>query len=171
MVPHTAIDTEAGWTKSGWHGWGYGWKLHLATTVVAVWIPLAARFTDRFVRDAMRSIFDVPDFPALLGLMPLVWMHAHDAGYPIGGSLAFAQAIEQRYRELGGQISYGTRVDRVLVEGSRAVGVRLADGTEHRADDVVSAADGHATVFGLLEDGYASPAIHRAYQTQRSASH
>jgi hypothetical protein len=44
-VPHTSIDTEAGWTKSGWHGWVYGWKLHLATTVAAVWIPLAAELT------------------------------------------------------------------------------------------------------------------------------
>jgi hypothetical protein len=44
-VPHTSIDTEAGWTKSGWHGWVYGWKLHLATPVAAVWIPLAARLT------------------------------------------------------------------------------------------------------------------------------
>jgi hypothetical protein len=26
-VPHSTIDTEAGWTKSGWHGWVYGWKL------------------------------------------------------------------------------------------------------------------------------------------------
>ena len=56
-------------------------------------------------------------------------------------------------------------MDKVLVEGGRAVGVRLADGTEHRADDVVSAADGHATIFGLLEGGYATPAIRRAYQT------
>jgi hypothetical protein len=44
-VPHTSIDTEAHWTKSGWHGWVYGWKLHLATTVAGVWIPLAARLT------------------------------------------------------------------------------------------------------------------------------
>ena len=27
VVPHTSIDTEAHWTKSGWHGWVYGWKL------------------------------------------------------------------------------------------------------------------------------------------------
>jgi hypothetical protein len=27
VVPHTAIDTEADWTKSGWHGWVYGCKL------------------------------------------------------------------------------------------------------------------------------------------------
>jgi Transposase DDE domain len=44
-VPHTSIDTEAHWTKSGWHGWVYGWKLHLITTVAAVWIPLAADLT------------------------------------------------------------------------------------------------------------------------------
>jgi len=44
-VPHTSIDTEADWTKSGWHGWVYGWKLHLAVTVGAVWIPLAAQLT------------------------------------------------------------------------------------------------------------------------------
>jgi hypothetical protein len=36
---------EAGWTYSGWHGWVYGWKLHLAVTVGTVWIPLAARLT------------------------------------------------------------------------------------------------------------------------------
>lgn len=44
-IPHSAIDTEAGWSKSGWHGWWYGWKLHLAITVGAVWIPLAAELT------------------------------------------------------------------------------------------------------------------------------
>jgi hypothetical protein len=44
-VPHTAIDTEAGWTKSGWHGWVYGWKLHLAIAVCEVWIPLCCKLT------------------------------------------------------------------------------------------------------------------------------
>ena len=43
--PHTSIDTEAHWTKSGWHGWVYGWKLHLITVVAGVWIPLAAELT------------------------------------------------------------------------------------------------------------------------------
>ena len=44
-VPHTSIDTEAHWTKSGWHGWVYGWKLHLITIVADVWIPVAAELT------------------------------------------------------------------------------------------------------------------------------
>lgn len=45
IVPHSSIDTEAHWTKSGWHGWVYGWKLHVVVTVAAVWIPLAAALT------------------------------------------------------------------------------------------------------------------------------
>jgi hypothetical protein len=44
-VPHTSIDTEAHWTKSGWHGWVYGYKLHLVVTVAGVWLPLAAELT------------------------------------------------------------------------------------------------------------------------------
>jgi hypothetical protein len=44
-VPHTSIDTDAHWTKSGWHGWVYGYKLHLIVTVGDVWVPLAATLT------------------------------------------------------------------------------------------------------------------------------
>jgi len=45
VIPHTSIDTEAGWSQSGWHGWWYGWKLPLAVTVGALWSPLAAELT------------------------------------------------------------------------------------------------------------------------------
>src|SRR5262245_13276980 len=45
VVPHASIDTEAAWSKAGYHGWWYGWKLHLAVVVGSVWIPLAAEFT------------------------------------------------------------------------------------------------------------------------------
>jgi hypothetical protein len=51
LVPHSSIDTEAHWSKSGQHGWWYGWKLHLASTVAAVWIPLAAELTPANVHD------------------------------------------------------------------------------------------------------------------------
>jgi hypothetical protein len=63
VVPHSSIDTEAHRTKSGWHGWVYGWKLHLVTTVAAVWIPLAATVTA-----ANRA--DNEEAPALLGELP-----------------------------------------------------------------------------------------------------
>ncbi len=50
-VPHSSIDTEAHWSKSGWHGWWYGWKLHLAVSIGSVWIPLAAEFTVANIAD------------------------------------------------------------------------------------------------------------------------
>src|SRR5579871_650124 len=51
-VPHTSIDTQAAWTKSGWHGWVYGYKLHLVVTVSdRVWLPVAADLTPANVAD------------------------------------------------------------------------------------------------------------------------
>ena len=52
VVPHSSIDTEAHWSKSGWHGWGYGWKLHVAVSIGSLWIPLAAEFTVANVSDS-----------------------------------------------------------------------------------------------------------------------
>jgi hypothetical protein len=63
QVPHSAIDTEAHWTKSDWHGWVYGWKLHLVTTVAAVWIPLAAEVTAANVADNAQAARLLPDIP------------------------------------------------------------------------------------------------------------
>ena len=57
----TAIDTEAGWTKSGWHG-VYGWKLHLAVTA-AFWIPLAAELTPANVADNGLAPALLPELP------------------------------------------------------------------------------------------------------------
>lgn len=65
-VPHTAIDTEAHWTKSGWHGWVYGWKLHLVVTVAAVWIPLAAQLTPANVADNEAARGLLPELPSAL---------------------------------------------------------------------------------------------------------
>jgi hypothetical protein len=62
-VPHTSIDTEAHWTKSGWHGWVYGWKLHLVTTVAAGWIPLAADLTPANVADNEHATLLLPELP------------------------------------------------------------------------------------------------------------
>ena len=63
LVPHTSIDTQAHWTKSGWHGWVYGWKLHVVSVVAAVWFPLAAVLTPANVADSDPA-------PDLLGEVP-----------------------------------------------------------------------------------------------------
>ncbi len=125
----------------------------------------AKRFSDPFLRQAFISLFDMPDFPMTGVFMTLAWMHNQDAGYPIGGSLAFAQSVEKRYLELGGELHYNSRVEKILVEDGRAVGVRLSDGSEQRADYVVSAADGHATIFNMLDGKYVTDEIRNNYAT------
>ena len=62
-VPHSSIDTEAAWTKSGWHGWVYGWKLHLAICVCEVWIPLVARLTPANTADNLVAPYLIEQLP------------------------------------------------------------------------------------------------------------
>jgi phytoene dehydrogenase-like protein len=120
------------------------------------------RYKDPFLRFAM--VGSSQDFPIIFEMLTMAWLHLQDAGYPVGGSLEFSQAIEKRYLGLGGKIEYKSRVEKILVENDRAVGVRLADGSEHHADYVISAADGHATIFEMLEGKYIDDVIRGYYE-------
>jgi hypothetical protein len=63
-APIVTFDAEADWGRSGWHGWVYGWKLHLASLVGGAFVPLAADLTTANVHDATVA-------PALLDEVPL----------------------------------------------------------------------------------------------------
>ncbi|HZW82502.1 MAG TPA: NAD(P)/FAD-dependent oxidoreductase [Candidatus Deferrimicrobium sp.] len=124
----------------------------------------AKQFQNPYLRETFAQIFDIPDFSMIALIMSLGWKHTQAAGYPVGGSLDFAQTIEQRYFDLGGEINYKSRVVKILTEQNRAVGIKLADGSEHRADIVISAADGHATIFDMLGGQYLNDEIKRNYR-------
>ncbi len=123
----------------------------------------AARFKSPLLREAFPMFF-APDFPVSFMLMTFAWMHKKAAGYPVGGSLEFSRGIEKRYLSLGGEMNYKAKVARILTEKGRAVGIRLEDGTEHRADYVISAADGHATIFDMLEGKFLDETIKGYYE-------
>jgi hypothetical protein len=55
IVPHSSIDTTAHWSKSGYHGWWYGFKLHLAATLGSLGIPLAADLTPANVSTSKKA--------------------------------------------------------------------------------------------------------------------
>jgi phytoene dehydrogenase-like protein len=112
-----------------------------------------ARFKNRYVRVALSQIW-LPEMSAFIVPTTLAWFHGRQAGYPLGGSLPMMRAVEKRFLDLGGSIDYGATVTEILVQDDRAVGVRLADGKEQRFDVVISAADLHATVSGMLAGKY-----------------
>jgi len=158
-------------------------KLSLAAAMPAVapillkWtkVPLR-RLIDNLKSERLRGAFHVlfgeamDSFPAGALFMMIGFMAKKSAGYPIGGSLAFARAIEAKYLALGGKIRYGSKVDRIIVEASqgaaKAVGLAGAWG-ESRGDYIVSAADGRDTLDRLLAGAYKGCALDRAFDSQK----
>ena len=122
-----------------------------------------SRFKDPLIRAVLSGLMPEP-YTAMPLLMTLGSLDNGDSGFPEGGSLPFAMRMEKKYRSLGGKVFYGSRVDRILVENGRAVGVRLADGSEHQADWVISCADGYATLNHMLQGNHTSDAIKSLYE-------
>jgi phytoene dehydrogenase-like protein len=142
MIPLLGILGRAKWTVQGF----------------------ANQCKDPFLAQVIRSLIDtpgwpMPDAPLIGALMVLAIHHTKNAGAPLGGSIKVAQTVAKRYRALGGTFHFDSRVEKILVEHNRAVGIRLADGSEHRADAVISAADGRTTIFEMLDGDYADAKI------------
>ncbi len=83
---------------------------------------------------------------------------------PRGGSLAMAMRIADRYRQSGGILHSNANVAKVLLNGKRAEGVLLADGTRVEADYVVCACDTDYTFRALLPAGCMPKALKKQYE-------
>lgn len=76
--------------------------------------------------------------------------HYFNGGYyPVGGGFAIPRAFVRALKRSGGKLMLDAPVCSILTEGKQAVGVRLADGMEIRAKQVISNADPEVT-FGQL---------------------
>ncbi|MCA8961623.1 MAG: NAD(P)/FAD-dependent oxidoreductase [Planctomycetes bacterium] len=90
---------------------------------------------------ALRAVF--PSEERLLSiLVPIGWAYWGDYQMPpIGGSQAFARFLNGRIEEQGSTVVTRVGVDQVRVENGRAVGLRLENGEQVRADYVIAAGD------------------------------
>jgi phytoene dehydrogenase-like protein len=128
------------------------------------------QYGKRFRHPLLRGFFgtgDTSSLPALALLLSLAWMSERNAGYPIGGSQALIRLIVENFERLGGELRLGAKVKRILVENDAAVGVQLEGGETVAGEWVISAADGHATIYELLGGQYADEGIDRIYRTLR----
>ncbi len=126
----------------------------------------AREYGERFTDPLIKNFFaggDVNQLSALALIISLAWMGARDAGYVVGGAQAIIRLIEARLASLGGRVRFGAKVERILVEGGAAVGVLLAGGETIKADWVISAADGHSTVYNLLGGNYVDETAAKPY--------
>ncbi len=72
------------------------------------------------------------------------------AFFPVGGTGALVRAMVTLLETLGGEVRYGSEVTEITLEGRKATGVRLGDGSGLPADVVVSNADAAWTYRYLL---------------------
>ena len=150
---------------------GSFWKTFLSLPSIIwmlKWMKLstrtyAERFSDPFLKKAFALlVYSNPDFPFFFHISRHAGGLNGDLQWPVGGATEFAKSIERRYLALGGQVHYGSRVEKILVEDDKAVGIELADGSEYRADIVISNADGRKTIFYLLDGKYINDTV-RSY--------
>lgn len=122
----------------------------------------ADRFTDPFLKKAFPLLeYSIPNLPFFLHLAKHGYGYNKDIAWPVGGALEFAGSIEKRYKELGGEVHYKQKVEKILTRNDRAVGVRTADGSEHKADIIISNADGRKTIMNMLEGRYINDRIRK----------
>jgi phytoene dehydrogenase-like protein len=64
---------------------------------------------------------------------------------------------------LGGIVHYDAQVEKILTDKGRAIGVRLYNDQIHKADRIISAADGKGTIFDMLDGQFTNRRIRRMY--------
>jgi phytoene desaturase len=87
--------------------------------------------------------------------------------FAMGGTGAIVQALIKLIEELGGAIHLNAEVEEILVDGRRVTGVRLADGSVHEADCVVSNAEVAYTYTHLIPERYRRRNADRRWRNTR----
>jgi phytoene dehydrogenase-like protein len=72
-------------------------------------------------------------------IIMILLVHFYPVGFPTKGSGSLSQALADCIADFGGEIRCNTKVDSVIVESGRAIGLRSVEGEEFRAKDAVVA--------------------------------
>lgn len=95
-------------------------------------------------------------------------VHTYPIGVPVGGSGALVDALIRCLQAYGAELRDKTHVEKVLVEGGRAVGVRVAGGETIRARNGV-VGQIHPWLLDQMVDGMDAGVVSRAKRVQTGA--
>jgi phytoene dehydrogenase-like protein len=145
------------------------WEMrHQAGTVMHFRKELGEWARERLHSPTLRRLFAtiLPEqVPAMFLCMVLGYLERGHLSRPIGGTARFRDALIASYERAGGETRLHATVDEILVEGGRARGVRLADGTMLAADVVVSTSSLPETALRLLGGRYGGDDVRRHMAT------
>ncbi|MFC4586027.1 phytoene desaturase family protein [Sphaerisporangium corydalis] len=108
--------------------------------------PRLRQYVGRYATYAGSSPYRAP---AALGCIPAI-EHGEGGWYVPGGLPRLADALAELLDKAGVEVHLESEVDRVLADGERVRGVRLAAGGEHVRADVVIANTDAAALYGWL---------------------
>ncbi|MCX7609026.1 MAG: NAD(P)/FAD-dependent oxidoreductase [Anaerolineales bacterium] len=91
----------------------------------------------------------------------ITYHYLEGAYYPQGGAFALPRAFVRALKRAGGELRLKSRVQRILLEGKRVLGVKLASGEDIRASIVISNADPEVTFGQLIGREALSPRLRR----------
>jgi len=119
----------------------------------------AKKFKNPFLKESFELLFDGQEVKMLVLTFPMACFDLKSAGYPIGGSLKWAERIAETYQALGGKIHYNTPVDKIITENGETKGLLVRNKVFHPSDIVVSSADWYFTVFNCLDGKFVNKKI------------
>lgn len=97
--------------------------------------------------------YGLPPAQSSFAMHAVVAQHYLGGGnFPIGGASQIARYIEPVIQRAGGAVVVGAEVEQIMVEGDRAIGVRMANGDEILSSKVISATGVHNTFGKLVPD-------------------
>lgn len=139
-------------------------RLFMKTMSVKM-MDFAASFKHPLLKEAFNWIFyeRLENFPMMPYCFTLASAAEKNSGVPEDGSMGLSKSLEASALHMGAEIFYRKKVEEIIVENNKAVGIRLQDGTEHRADYIVSTNDGYSTIYKLLQGKYTSPFLDKIY--------
>lgn len=127
----------------------------------------ASRFQNPLIRDMIEN--SMPEgYSASAVIFSLATFCSGSGDIPMGGSLAFAKRIENKYLSLGGKLCCSAEADEIIIENGQAKGIRLKNGETVKGDYVVAACDAHFTLHHLLKEKYPVKELDDCFQNREA---
>jgi len=153
------------------HGFWEHLTIPFKTKYVGKFAPFTLkRVIDWHIKDPLlKSILNVqcgdhglPPYKASFLVHSMLMAHYFDGGYyPMGGGGGYVKAFTKNIKSLGGEIRTKSKVDRILIEKKKAIGVKLENGEIIKADRVISNADPNITFFDLVGENNISKKLRK----------
>lgn len=123
---------------------------------------LAMRFRHPLIRRAITDYMP-SGYQAYAFLVSYGTVTGENGDIPKGGSLAMSLRIAEKYKEYGGVLHTGASVEKILLNGRKAEGILLENGTKVVADYVICACDTDYTFRELLPEKYMPRGLRKMY--------